>query len=72
MIATDTIPLTEYEGAALDLKEWGIPLVKVDGTREKELADQYGIGGWPQFKLFRKDVFLITMVHEKNKTSSIL
>merc|ERR1711976_112468 len=46
--------MPEYEGAALDLKEWGIPLVKVDGTREKELADQYGIGGWPQFKLFRK------------------
>ena len=54
MIATNTNSLTEYEGAALDLKEWGIPLVKVDGTREKELADQYGIGGWPQFKLFRK------------------
>ena len=36
------------------MKEWGIPMCKVDGTREKELADQYGIGGWPQFKLFRK------------------
>jgi len=46
--------MPEYEGAAVDLKEWGIPLVKVDGTREKELADQYGIGGWPMFKLFRK------------------
>jgi len=46
--------MPEYEGAAQDLKEWGIPLVKVDGTREKELADQYGIGGWPMFKLFRK------------------
>ena len=33
---------------------WGIPLARVDGTREKELADQYQIGGWPQFKLFRK------------------
>jgi len=46
--------MPEFEGAAQDLKEWGIPLVKVDGTREKELADQYGIGGWPMFKLFRK------------------
>merc|ERR1719210_222364 len=46
--------MPEYEGAAAELKEWGIPLIKVDGTREKELADQYGIGGWPQFKLFRK------------------
>lgn len=30
----------EYEEAAVELKEWGIPLIKVDGTREKELADQ--------------------------------
>ena len=44
----------EFEGAALDLKEWGISLSKVDGTREKELADQYGVGGWPSFKMFRK------------------
>lgn len=44
----------EYEGAASELKEWGIPLIRVDGTREKELADQYGIGGWPAFKMFRK------------------
>jgi len=46
--------MPEYEGAAAELKEWGIPLIKVDGTREKELADQYGIGGWPMFKMFRK------------------
>merc|ERR1712001_47371 len=46
--------MPEYDGAAAELKEWGIPLCKVDGTREKELADQYGIGGWPQFKMFRK------------------
>jgi len=46
--------MPEYEGAAAELKDWGIHLCKVDGTREKELADQYGIGGWPQFKLFRK------------------
>jgi len=46
--------MPEYEGAASELKEWGIPLIKVDGTREKELADQYGIGGWPAFKMFRK------------------
>jgi protein disulfide-isomerase A4 len=44
----------EYEGAAAELKGWGIPLVKVDGTREKELADQYGVGGWPTLKMFRK------------------
>uniref|UniRef100_A0A0K2TFG6 Protein disulfide-isomerase n=1 Tax=Lepeophtheirus salmonis TaxID=72036 RepID=A0A0K2TFG6_LEPSM len=44
----------EIEGAAAELKEWGIKIVKVDGTREKELADQYGIIGWPTFKMFRK------------------
>jgi len=44
----------EYDGAAIELKGWGIPLAKVDGTQEKELADQYQIGGWPAFKLFRK------------------
>merc|ERR1712018_517565 len=46
--------MPEYEGAAAELKEWGIPMIKVDGTREKELADQYGVGGWPMFKMFRK------------------
>ena len=44
----------EYEGAANELKEWGIPVIKVDGTREKELADQYGVQGWPSMRLFRK------------------
>lgn len=46
--------MVEYEGAAAELKEWGIQLVKIDGTREKELADQFGIAGWPTFKMFRK------------------
>ena len=45
---------SEYEGAAQELREWGIKLAKVDGTREKELADQFGIGGWPALKMFRK------------------
>ncbi len=31
---------SEFEGAAAELKGWGIPLIKVDGTKEKELADQ--------------------------------
>ena len=44
----------EYDGAAQELKGWGIHLARVDGTKEKELADQYQIGGWPAFKLFRK------------------
>ena len=44
----------EYEGAAQALKELNIPLFKVDGTREKELADQYQVAGWPEIKMFRK------------------
>jgi hypothetical protein len=26
----------------------------VDGTREKELADQFNVGGWPHLLMFRK------------------
>ena len=44
----------EYEGAAAELVEWGVRLAKVDGTKEKELADQYSIPGWPALKMFRK------------------
>ena len=46
--------ISEYEAAAVALKEWNIPLLKVDGTREKELADQFQIVGWPEIKMFRK------------------
>jgi protein disulfide-isomerase A4 len=45
----------EYEGAALELKDWGIRLAKVDGTIERELAERYGVtAGWPGLKMFRK------------------
>ena len=44
----------EYEAAARTLKEYGIPLAKVDGPREKELADSLKIPGWPALKVFRK------------------
>jgi len=46
--------LPEFEQAASDLKSWGIPLIKVDGTKEKDLADQYQVQGWPELKMFRK------------------
>ena len=29
-------------------------MAKVDGTREKELADQYNVAGWPTIKMFRR------------------
>jgi len=44
----------EMEGAAAELEGWGITIAKVDGTREKELADQFGVVGWPSIKMFRK------------------
>lgn len=37
----------EYEGAAKELLKVGIPLAKVDGPEEKELADEYGVSGYP-------------------------
>ena len=42
------------EGAAAELEGWGVTVAKVDGTREKELADQYNVAGWPTIKMFRR------------------
>jgi len=44
----------EMEGAAAELEGWGVTVAKVDGTREKELADQYNVAGWPTIKMFRR------------------
>jgi len=44
----------EMEGAAAELEGWGVSVAKVDGTREKELADQYNVAGWPTIKMFRR------------------
>ena len=44
----------EMEGAAGELEGWGVTVAKVDGTREKELADQYNVAGWPTIKMFRR------------------
>ena len=32
--------IPEIEEAAIELKDWGISVIKVDGAREKELTDQ--------------------------------
>ncbi|KAI9518704.1 Protein disulfide-isomerase A4 [Dissostichus eleginoides] len=46
----------EYEKAAKDLSQRSppIPLAKVDGTIESELASRFDVTGYPTIKIFRK------------------
>lgn len=40
----------EYAKAAVELKEKGVVLVKIDGTAEKKLAEKFGVKGFPTLK----------------------
>ncbi len=46
----------EYEKAAKELSNRTppIPLAKVDGTAESDLATRFGVSGYPTLKIFRK------------------
>ncbi|KAF9193206.1 protein disulfide-isomerase precursor [Haplosporangium sp. Z 767] len=46
----------EYEVAATQLKEDGIPLAKVDCTVEMDLCKEYEVTGYPTLKVFQKGV----------------
>ena len=43
----------DYSKAAKDLKEHGIPLAKVDATEETDVAQKYGVTGYPTLKVMR-------------------
>ncbi len=46
----------EYAKAAKKLKSDGIPLAKVDATKENELAKEYMVQGFPTIIIFRNGV----------------
>ena len=43
----------DYTKAARDLEKHNIPLAKVDATQETELAEKYGVSGYPTLKVMR-------------------
>lgn len=43
----------DYTKAAKDLKDHGIALAKVDATEETDLAQQFGVTGYPTLKVMR-------------------
>ena len=43
----------EYTKAARDLEKYNIPLAKVDATQETQLAERYGVSGYPTLKVMR-------------------
>ena len=45
--------MSDYKRAAATLEAEGIPLAKVDGTKEGELAKEFMIQGYPTLILFR-------------------
>lgn len=64
----------EYEKAAKDLSQRSppIPLAKVDATQENDIANRFGVSGYPTLKIFRKGkAFDYNGPREKSGTSTL-
>jgi protein disulfide-isomerase A4 len=44
----------EYINAAETLKPYGVPLVQIEGTKYKEVADEFKVKAWPTLLIFRQ------------------
>ena len=61
----------EFESAAETLRQYGIPLAKVDGPSEKQLCDRLAIKGWPTLKVILNIFFLSSVYIFTDKFASI-
>lgn len=43
----------DFISAAKTLFDYGVPLAQIDGTKNKETADEFKVRGWPTLYVFR-------------------
>jgi protein disulfide-isomerase A4 len=43
----------EFINAAKALLDYGVPLAQIEGTKHKEIADEFKVRGWPTLYIFR-------------------
>ena len=63
--------MSEYKKAAEILKKDGIPLTKVDATKEAELAKEHMVQGFPTLTVFKKGVKFEDYSGERNADAII-